>query len=75
MTSMTTGGMTGMAMGVGMMGGMGAVTQPMGTNPVTAQQQAQAAAPAAPTAPAAAPAPEAPATPEAPETPAAPAAE
>ena len=69
------GGMTGMAMGVGMMGGMGSVTQPMGVNPVTAQQQAQAAAPAAPAAPAAAPAPEAPATPEAPETPAAPAAE
>ena len=69
------GGMTGMAMGVGMMGGMGSVTQPMGVNPVTAQQQAQAAAPAAPAAPAAAPAPEAPATPETPETPAAPAAE
>ncbi len=54
------GGMTGMAMGVGMMGGMGAVTQPMGTNPVTAQN-AQPAAPAAP-----APAPEAPAAPAAP---------
>ena len=40
------GGMTGMAMGVGMMGGMGAMTQPMGVNPVTAQQQ-QAATPAA----------------------------
>ncbi len=59
------GGMTGMAMGVGMMGGMGAVTQPMGTNPVTAQQQAAAAAPAAPAA-APAPAPEAPAAPAAP---------
>ncbi|MBR0134492.1 SPFH domain-containing protein [Candidatus Saccharibacteria bacterium] len=57
------GGMTGMAMGVGMMGGMGAVTQPMGTNPVTAQN-AQPAAPAAPAAPA--PAPEAPAAPAAP---------
>ena len=59
------GGMTGMAMGVGMMGGMGAVTQPMRTNPVTAQQQAAAAAPAAPAA-APAPAPEAPAAPAAP---------
>lgn len=63
------GGMTGMAMGVGMMGGMGAVTQPMGVNPVTAQQQAAQAAPAP------APAPEAPAAPAAPETPEAPAAE
>ena len=64
------GNMMGMGMGVGMMGGMAGIAQPMGTNPVTAQQQA---APAAPAAPAAAPAPEAPAAPAAPEAPAAPA--
>lgn len=68
-------GMTGMAMGVGMMGGMPGIAQPMGVNPVVAQQQAAMAAPAAPVAPApaaepaAAPAPEAPAA-ETPETPA-----
>ena len=63
------GNMMGMGMGVGMMGGMAGIAQPMGTNPVTAQQQAAAAAPAAP---AAAPAePAAPAAPETPETPAA----
>ncbi len=52
--------MMGMGMGVGMMGGMSGVAQPMGVNPVTAQQQtAQVAAPAPatptaePTAPAA----------------------
>lgn len=52
--------MMGMGMGVGMMGGMSGIAQPMGVNPVTAQQAAQAAqpvapAPAAPTAPTAAP--------------------
>ena len=41
------GNMMGMGMGVGMMGGMAGVTQPMGTNPVTAQQNAAAAAGAA----------------------------
>jgi len=66
------GGMMGMGMGVGMMGGMSGIAQPMGTNPVTAQQQAAPAAPAAP-APAApaAPAADASATLETPETPAA----
>ena len=76
------GNMMGMGMGVGMMGGMAGIAQPMGTNPVTAQQATPA--PAAPTAePAAAPAepatpaPAAPAeatdleTPAEPETPAA----
>lgn len=59
--------MMGMGMGVGMMGGMSGIAQPMGVNPVTAQQQAAqaaqpaASAPAAPTAPTAAP--ETPATP------------
>jgi len=66
------GNMMGMGMGVGMMGGMAGIAQPMGTNPVTAQQQAAPAAPAAPAA-APAPAPEAPAAPAAPEAPAAPA--
>lgn len=53
--------MMGMGMGVGMMGGMSGIAQPMGVNPVTAQQQAAqaaqpaASAPAAPTAPTAAP--------------------
>lgn len=69
------GGMMGMGMGVGMMGGMSGIAQPMGTNPVTAQQQAAPAAPAAPApaAPAtpAAPAADASATLETPETPAA----
>ena len=67
------GNMMGMGMGVGMMGGMAGIAQPMGTNPVTAQQQAAPAPAPAPEAPAApaAPAAEAPATPEAPETPAA----
>ena len=66
------GNMMGMGMGVGMMGGMAGIAQPMGTNPVTAQQQAAAAAPAAPAAAPAEPAaPAAPAAPETPETPAA----
>ena len=64
------GGMMGMGMGVGMMGGMSGIAQPMGTNPVTAAN-AQPAAPAAPAA-APAPAPEAPAAPAA-DAPAAPA--
>ena len=71
------GNMMGMGMGVGMMGGMAGIAQPMGTNPVTAQQQAApvapaapAAAPAEPAAPAA-PAADASAAPETPETPAA----
>lgn len=42
-----TTGMMGMGMGVGMMGGMQGMTQPMGVNPVVAQQQAAAAAAAA----------------------------
>ena len=63
-----TGGLMGMGMGVGMMGGTAGMTQPVGDNPVVAQQQAQAAAAAQP----AAPAPEAPAAPAAPETPATP---
>lgn len=69
------GNMMGMGMGVGMMGGMAGIAQPMGTNPVAAQQPTPA--PAAPAAPAAAPAaPAAPAAaPEAPAEPAAPAAE
>ena len=60
-----TPGMMGMGMGVGMMGGMNGMTQPVGENPVMAQQQAAAAAAAAPAA-APAPAPEAPAAPETP---------
>ena len=66
-----TPGMMGMGMGVGMMGGMNGMTQPVGENPVMAQQQAAAAAAAAPAA-APAPAPEAPAAPAAPAEPAAP---
>ncbi len=71
--------MMGMGMGVGMMGGMSGVAQPMGVNPVTAQQQtAQVAAPAPATPTAEPTAPAAPATdvtgadsPTNPETPAA----
>ena len=76
-----TGGLMGMGMGVGMMGGVNGMTQPVGENPVMAQQAAAAAAAAqpaaapAPAAPAAPAAPETPAAPEPPETPAAPAAE
>ena len=62
-----TGNMMGMGMGVGMMGGMAGMTQPMGVNPVTAQQNAAAAAAGA--AAAQQPAPETPA--QTPETPAA----
>ena len=77
-----TNGMMGMGMGIGMMGGMNGMTQPVGENPVMAQQQAAAAAaaaapaaapaeaPAAPEAPAAAPAAEEPAAPAEPEKPA-----
>ena len=57
------GNMTGMAMGVGMMGGMGNLVNPVGTNPAV-EQPAAPAQPAQPAQPAA-PAPEAPA-PEAP---------
>ena len=55
------GNMTGMAMGVGMMGGMGNLVNPVGTNPAV-EQPAAPAQPAQPAAPAPeAPAPEAPA--------------
>lgn len=65
--------MMGMGMGVGMMGGMAGMTQPMGTNPVAPQQATPAPAPTpAPEAAPTAPAPEAPvAENPAPEAPAA----
>ena len=65
-----TGGMMGMGMGVGMMGGMAGMTQPMGTNPVTQAQPTPApSAPVEPVAPAAPETPAAPTESTEPETP------